>query len=101
MVSSKVAYGDTSGEGPASTSSNGVWLCPHRNFHECKDGKPGSSGYNRLISHLQQFHFKDDRKDFFRSALSSDLEVFTNVGETLRVFGYWLCGGGMKKNALS
>ncbi|KAJ0599143.1 putative reverse transcriptase domain, exostosin [Helianthus annuus] len=84
-----------------STSSNGVWLCPFRNFHECKDGKPGSSGYNRLIAHFQQFHFKDDRKESLQDALSKDLDLFSNVGETLRVFGYWLCGRCMKTHALS
>ncbi|KAM0023455.1 hypothetical protein Hdeb2414_s0023g00639671 [Helianthus debilis subsp. tardiflorus] len=84
-----------------STSSNGVWLCPFRNFHECKDGKPGSSWYNRLIAHFQQFHFKDDRKESLQGALSKDLELFLNVGETLRVLGYWLCGRCMKTHALS
>ncbi|MFS7972398.1 hypothetical protein Hanom_Chr09g00844251 [Helianthus anomalus] len=84
-----------------STSSKGVWLCPFTNFHECKDDKPGSSGYNRLIAHFQQFHFKDDRKESLQGALSKDLELFSNVGETLRVLGYWLCGRCMKTHALS
>ncbi|KAJ0806791.1 hypothetical protein HanPI659440_Chr02g0093221 [Helianthus annuus] len=41
------------------------------------------------------------RKESLQDVLSKDLDLFSNVGEILPVFGYWLCGRCMKTHALS
>ena len=85
-----------------SASGGEVWQCPFRNFHCCKDGRPGSKGFTRLLSHIKRDLFKSaDRKGCLRDALSSDLDLLRDVEETLKVFDQWLCGRCMALHALS
>ncbi|PWA51118.1 hypothetical protein CTI12_AA466510 [Artemisia annua] len=91
----------SSGEG-CSSSGVGVWPCPFRKFHCCKDGRPGSAGYTRLLAHIKRDHFRsDDSKDCLRDALSLDWVLLSDVGEMLKMFDQWLCGRCMMLHALS
>ncbi|KAD4384463.1 hypothetical protein E3N88_24631 [Mikania micrantha] len=81
---------------------NGVWPCPFRGFHCSPDGMAGSKGFPRLIAHIKHLHLSSkDRKKVLREAISTNLDLFTSVGEALKASGQWLCGVCMCLHALS
>lgn len=86
----------------ASSSSDGAWPCPFRNFHCCPDGEVGNKGTPRLISHIKRLHLSlAERRDVLREALSTDHGLYMAMEETLEVFGQWMCGKCMKLHAIS
>ena len=83
-------------------STTGLRTCPFKFFHECKDGKPGSGGFFRLLEHMQSTHLKtENRRLSLKEAISKDLDLFSDVGEVLRAGDKWLCGRCMVMHALS
>ncbi|KAD3068125.1 hypothetical protein E3N88_36005 [Mikania micrantha] len=88
--------------GPVQDSASGLRTCPFKFFHECKDGKPGSVGFFRLLEHMQSTHLKTEcRRLSLKGAISKDLDLFLDVAEVLRAGGKWLCGKCMVMHALS
>ncbi|KAD7476910.1 hypothetical protein E3N88_00046 [Mikania micrantha] len=88
--------------GPVQGSASGLRTCPFKFFHECKDGKPGSVGFFRLLDHMQSTHLKTEcRRQSLQGAISKDLDLFLDVAEVLRAGGKWLCGKCMVMHALS
>ncbi|KAD5961704.1 hypothetical protein E3N88_13177 [Mikania micrantha] len=88
--------------GPVQGSASGLRTCPFKFFHECKDGKPGSVGFFRLLEHMQSTHLKTEcRRLSLKGAISKDLDLFLDVAEVLRAGGKWLCGKCMVMHALS
>ncbi|KAJ0842818.1 hypothetical protein HanRHA438_Chr15g0684671 [Helianthus annuus] len=93
---------DVKSVGPVQGSASGLRTCPFKFFHECKDGKPGSAGFFRLLEHMQSTHFKtENRKLILKEAISRDVDLFLDVGEVLKAGGKWLCGRCMVMHALS
>ncbi|KAD6119073.1 hypothetical protein E3N88_10344 [Mikania micrantha] len=88
--------------GPVQGSASGLRTCPFKFFHECKDGKPGSVGFFRLLEHMQSTHLKTEcRRLSLKGAISKDLDLFLDVAEVLRAGGKWLCGKCMVMHTLS
>ena len=86
----------------SSSSSDGTWPCPFRNFHCCSDGEVGHKGTPRLISHIKRLHLSlDERRDVLREAISTDHGLYLAMEETLKVFGQWMCGRCMQLHAIS
>ncbi|KAK1411384.1 hypothetical protein QVD17_37932 [Tagetes erecta] len=90
------------GEVAGPSSSTGIWRCPFKNYHSCKDGLPGYKGYSRLLMHIQRDHFNGkERRDQLKEHLASDLDLHNDVVDTLRVLKNWLCGECMVLHALN
>ncbi|KAL8198111.1 hypothetical protein R6Q57_024196 [Mikania cordata] len=88
--------------GPVQGSASGLRTCPFKFFHECKDGKPGSVGFFRLLEHMQSTHLKTEcQRLSLKGAISKDLDLFLDVAEVLRAGDKWLCGKCMVMHALS
>ncbi|GJU44937.1 putative reverse transcriptase domain-containing protein, partial [Tanacetum coccineum] len=70
---------------PSSSSSDGTWPCPFREFHCCPDGEMGNKGIARLILHLKRLHLSsDERKCVLCEAISTDHGLYTTLEETLK-----------------
>lgn len=86
----------------SSTSTDGTWPCPFREFHCCPNGGVENKRITRLISHIKSVHFSnDDRKNLLRDAISTNHGLFKAVEETLKVCGQWMCGPCMRIHAMN